>query len=638
MKASQVMSRRFVDRKRAEEDNFVESLQSDTRSEAESSALSSVLPIVTSRQARANAPRALPHIDARSELSRTINSATSNTGSDARHKKSDSPSKEMDEYTVETNLPIDSVYIYPASPPPQANHRQRRNYRSGQRSVGDGGSSRASSVGNFSIGGQSGAPSGGISVAGASVGGILDSLGLGGSKGTMREEDDEDSTVEQKISRPVTPRDYYARAGHVKSTSGNNVGTQVHIRAALVLFFLMSILYGAFQWISMMKANAQIVKGKKKVRSRQYQSFAEGEDRPVDKEMVSRLSNMNAKESEKLPAVSKADEGLPENLDSNKKKLYIEAKEVSEKAPVDKLDAIDRSEEESKAELSTVVKNGLAGVYTKDPNHSDIPLLWYIPRSGGGMIKNILSNCKDLVVASEVGGTIARKGTPEKLDVIEVAGHKYINVDTTTEIGIAKAKKLGLASSGLVNLVVSPRLQEAASLFGPSKRGRAFAFLRHPVERAVSMFYFLKKHNVAAVASMELEDYCKSPHVENNWMVRMLSSKMTGDVGEGDLEMAKNLLKEKLIVGLLEQKDESMKRFEHHFGWRYTENPKRQAACRTRILVGDYRTNESAKSKIKEGSQAWSLLMWQNKLDMKLYKYAKALFLQQGTELFNDMP
>jgi hypothetical protein len=89
---------------------------------------------------------------------------------------------------------------------------------------------------------------------------------------------------------------------------------------------------------------------------------------------------------------------------------------------------------------------------------------------------------------------------------------------------------------------------------------------------------------------------------------------------------------------LLEQKEESMKRFEFHFGWRYTENPQRQESCRTRILVGDYRTNESAKSKIKEGSQAWSLLMWQNKLDMKLYKYAKALFLQQGTELFNDMP
>ena len=622
------MSRRYKDRRRPEEDNFVDSLQSDTHSEAESSALSSVLPIVTSRQARANAPRAVVPGDARSDFSRTINSAMSSTGSDVHRKKLDGPLKEMDEYTVETNLPIDSVYVYPSSPP-QANHRQRRNYRNGQRSIGDV-SSRASSMGNVS--------DGGVSVTGQSVGGILDALGMGNSR-AVREEDEDDSTVDQKISKPVTPRDYYSRAAHGKSASGNNAGSQVHIRAALVLFFLMSILYGAFQWITVVKANSQLKSKKLRKKTRHYKAFAEGEDRPVDKEIANRISSMSAnKVSEKLAAVPKENQGPQAYLDSNRKKLYIEMKDESDKAPIDKLDAIDKIDEESKAELSSVVKDGMAGVYTKDPNHSDIPLLWYIPRSGGGMVKNILSNCKDLVVASEVGGTLESRGAPEKIGVVDVGGHKYINVDTTTELGITKAKKLGLASSGLVDLVISPRLAQAASLFGPSKQGRAFAFLRHPVERAVSMFYFLKKHNVAAVASMELEDYCKSSHVENNWMVRILSDKMMGDVGEDDLEMAKNLLKEKVIVGLLEQKDESMKRFEYHFGWRYTENPQRQAACRTRILVGDYRTNESAKSKIKEGSQAWSLLMWQNKLDMKLYKYAKALYLQQGTELFNDMP
>jgi hypothetical protein len=243
-----------------------------------------------------------------------------------------------------------------------------------------------------------------------------------------------------------------------------------------------------------------------------------------------------------------------------------------------------------------------------------------------------------LVVASEVGAQAAKKGMQDKIAVIEVGQHKYLNVDTATEEGIKKAKELGLADSGLANLVISPRILEAAELFGPSKKARAFTVLRHPVERAVSMFFFLKKHKVPAVADMELEDYCKSQHVENNWMVRILSGTMTGDVDDEHLEIAKKILKEKVLVGLLEQKDETMKRFEYHFGWEYTEDPKRQEACRTRIMVGDYRANESAKGKIKEGSQAWSLLMWQNKLDMKLYKYAKALFLQQGTELFADMP
>jgi hypothetical protein len=628
------MSRRYKDRRRPEEDNFVESLQSDNRSEAESTVLSSVLPIVTSRHVRANAPRASLPSDAGSDHGRTTVSGVS---SDIRNKKSDGLANEMDEYTVETNLPIDSVYIYPSSPQ-QTNHRQRRNYRSGQRSVGDM-SSRASSVGNFSNGGA-----GGASVSG-SVGGILETLGLGST--TLREDDEEDPMADGGTGKNGKPalRDYYSRAnGRAKSSNGGGsaaaAGTQVHLRAALVLFFLMSILYGAFQWISMAKANSKFLQSKKaKNKNRHYKAFSEGEDRPVDKSLVSRISAMSAgKISEHLAKVPKKDEGPEAYLDSTKKELYIEKEETPDKAPADKLDAIDKDEEDAKADLSLAVKSGLAGVYSKDPNHSDIPFLWYIPRSGGGMVKNILSNCKDLVVASEVGATVAKKGTQDKLEVIEVGGHKYLNVDTTTQAGIIKAKALGLASSGLANLVVSPRLQDAASLFGPAKKGRTFALLRHPVERAVSMFFFLKKHKVAAVASMELDDYCKSPHVENNWMVRILSDKMTGDVGDDDLEMAKKLLKEKMIIGLLEQKEESMRRFEFYFGWRYTENPQRQESCRTRILVGDYRTNESAKSKIKEGSQAWSLLMWQNKLDMKLYKYAKALFLQQGTELFNDMP
>ena len=196
--------------------------------------------------------------------------------------------------------------------------------------------------------------------------------------------------------------------------------------------------------------------------------------------------------SENLAKVPKKDEGPGAYLDSTKKQLYIEKEETPDEAPADKLDTIDKDEEDAKADLSLAVKSGLAGVYSKDPNHSDIPFLWYIPRSGGGMVKNILSNCKDLVVASEVGATVARKGTQDKLEVIEVGGHKYLNVDTTTQAGITKAKALGLASSGLANLVVSPRLQDAASLFGPAKKGRTFALLRHPVERAVSMFFFLR--------------------------------------------------------------------------------------------------------------------------------------------------
>lgn len=607
------MSRRSKAKSSFEEDNFVEFLRSDNRSEAESTALSSLLPVMQTSKVRATAPRAsLPELN--DDLGRQAKSSRrDNAGSktDAKHKKSDgSQVKDLDDYTVETNRPIDSVYIYPTAPPAK-HHRQRRNYRSGQRST-DG--SRVGSLGDGSAR---------LSSNNNNFGGLLETLGLGNASDDEGHEQSTRDSNSKYGKYSTSTRDTWEK--RQRRRTGES-GPQVHFRAALVLCFLMSILYGAFQWISMAKENKELMLKnsgkftKMNIRSH-YGAFEEGLDRPVDEHVLSKMSSSKTTKGEKK--------------DESKEELQKEEdKKEEEKAPADSLAAIDEDEEKSKVVLPLDVQAGLSGVYSKDQSHDDLPFLWYIPRSGGGMVKNILSNCKDLIVASEVGASVAKN---DKLSIIEVAGHKYVNVDTTTEAGIRDAKAKELATSGLAELVVSPRLQEAAGLFGPSKRGRAFTLIRHPVERAVSMFYFLKKHKVAAVASLDLEDYCRSQHVENNWMVRILSGSMTGEIGDDHLETAKKVLREKVIIGLLEQKEESMRRFEHHFGWRYTENNQKQTSCRTRILVGDYRSNESAKHKIKEGSQAWSLLMWQNRFDMKLYKYAKALYLQQGTELFHDM-
>jgi hypothetical protein len=481
------MSRRYhKDRRRIEEENIVDSLQSgeDTRSEADSTVLSSIAPVLSSRVVRANAPRApLPTIP------------------DENHKrKSDKRGNDVDEYTIETNRPIDSVYIYSSSNPSKqqpseaSGYRQRRNYRSGQRSIGDGSSRTPSSAVSRTVEG--------------SVGGILDSLGLSRSAARKRDaedrgrnDDDDEDEDDDDDSFPVraNTRDIYKRGhvGRVKSSGSKGLaGSQMHLRAAVVLFFLLSMLYGAFQWISMAKSSSRLVRSKRlKARSVSHDTaFSEGEDRPVNKALMSRVAAMSPnKVSEKLAKVPKKDEGPEAFLDSLKKKKKTSTdkdSEVEDNAPSDKLEAIEKEEEEAKIELSPAIKSGLAQVYSKDPSHKDIPVLWYIPRSGGGIVKNILSNCKDLVVASEVGGTVAKKEDVEKIEVIEVNGHKFANVDTTTEKGLIKAKALGLASSGLVDLVVSPRLQQVASLFGPTKKGRAFAFFRHPVERAVRWSVF----------------------------------------------------------------------------------------------------------------------------------------------------
>lgn len=68
----------------------------------------------------------------------------------------------------------------------------------------------------------------------------------------------------------------------------------------------------------------------------------------------------------------------------------------------------------------------------------------------------------------------------------------FLNVDTYTPNGIQRAKQLNLVTSGLVDAIISPLLYDAATLFTPTRKGRMITMLRHPIERAVSLFYFIQ--------------------------------------------------------------------------------------------------------------------------------------------------
>ena len=68
----------------------------------------------------------------------------------------------------------------------------------------------------------------------------------------------------------------------------------------------------------------------------------------------------------------------------------------------------------------------------------------------------------------------------------------FLNVDTYTPNGIQRAKQLNLVTSGLVDVILSPLLHDASTLFTPTRKGRMITMLRHPIERAASLFYFIQ--------------------------------------------------------------------------------------------------------------------------------------------------
>lgn len=265
---------------------------------------------------------------------------------------------------------------------------------------------------------------------------------------------------------------------------------------------------------------------------------------------------------------------------------------------------------------------------------------WHIPKAGGSSIKNALGACHRFRMATEAG---TRGGHDKDKEIAIVYPQSvdgqdatpFVNVDTTTEEGIQRAKEMGLAESGLAEVIVTPLFLESNDIFPSTHRGRLFTIFRDPVERAVSMFYYLqmadweKTYN-SALKEMTLEEFATSTLVEDNWMVRRLTGAIKGRLTEDHLNAAMDIVRRKILVGLLSNLTESLERFEKYFGWKYRVNPSSQERCRERLVfTGANRNDRKPIEVIGADSETIKTLSYRNRLDIRLYRYIENLFKEQ---------
>ena len=278
---------------------------------------------------------------------------------------------------------------------------------------------------------------------------------------------------------------------------------------------------------------------------------------------------------------------------------------------------------------------------------TDLPLYWHVAKSGGTTIKELVGTCYGLTLASEIGANLVGQGDSE-LRVVEARGKinndymgRHINVDVTTEGGIQRAASLHLAQSGLADVLVSPLLHDvAANILSRSHRGRMFALFRHPIDRLVSLFYYLQTatHEPtydARLANMTLSQYAASGLVESNIMVRSLSNKMEGPLSADDLEEAKRTLRTKCLVGLLDEMETSLARFRHFFHWDGPDGSYGPLAerCQEQLLANGGSNRHEHPVLVDRNSRDYDNFARKNVLDLILYEYARELFVEQGALL-----
>ena len=284
-----------------------------------------------------------------------------------------------------------------------------------------------------------------------------------------------------------------------------------------------------------------------------------------------------------------------------------------------------------------------------------IPFYWHIFRSGGQTAKTIMGQCLGLTLAAEVGGY----SNPEleqqsnHIPLIRAQGGDavYLNVNTATVEGLQQASDLGLTSRYNPDVVTSPLLYEATDiLFGsaestndeaqqqpPLPQGQLFALIRHPIDRAISSFYYHRKVGTYGpdAAVLDIDDHIRMDEAETNYLVRSIVHKSSGEVTRHDLAVAKEVLRRKALIGLLDDKEVSLRRFKKYFGWTkiHPHQPHRDAMeCETKLLEYGW-VNNNRHPYVNEDSETYRLLVEKNSLDIELYEYAKFLFEEQGREL-----
>jgi len=327
----------------------------------------------------------------------------------------------------------------------------------------------------------------------------------------------------------------------------------------------------------------------------------------------------------------------------------------------------------------------------------DTPIFWHVLKSGGSSIKLMYTTCYHLVGACETGVLIDRqqqealarqqqhqaeesggerrrlKGEenqvsplewiqktiveqwqvweePEEtknyqhseLHVVEAEdGRKYVNVDVTTMEGIARASRLNFASSGLADIIFTPLLRESAELLldGDNHKGRMFAVFRPPVDRIVSLFYYLQQATWEPTynpqyASMTIDEYAYSSLCESNWMVRSLVNKMEGPLEPTDIAIAKEIIRQKCVVGLVDKMNETIHRFHAFFG--FENDDALTCALRNFAVAGGSQTNSHKHPKLDPNGDTWQVIAGKNRLDMILFEYALELWQEQGEWMKNE--
>uniref|UniRef100_A0A6U4AF06 Sulfotransferase domain-containing protein n=1 Tax=Ditylum brightwellii TaxID=49249 RepID=A0A6U4AF06_9STRA len=279
----------------------------------------------------------------------------------------------------------------------------------------------------------------------------------------------------------------------------------------------------------------------------------------------------------------------------------------------------------------------------------DIPLFFLVPKSATSTVKSILSHCLHLNQASSTQAV--KYEEPKDVKELELVpinngeGGAFLNVDFAWPKGIARAKELNLASSGLADVVVTSYIREASELFDEDHQGRLFTVLRHPIKRLVSDYYYMQDAEWENLYSEDerpqsLIEYAQNPKFHlDNFLTRFLSGNRSSKITLEDYELAKEVLATKTLVLVQGKMEESVDRLLSYFRWndQFVSSHDETTISNAEKCIDGYinaPVNQHLHEDPEPGSEEWEALREISDWDIHLYWFGIELWESQGKSLF----
>eukprot|EP00569_Conticribra_weissflogii_P019015 CAMPEP_0171448150 /NCGR_PEP_ID=MMETSP0881-20121228/39471_1 /TAXON_ID=67004 /ORGANISM="Thalassiosira weissflogii, Strain CCMP1336" /LENGTH=344 /DNA_ID=CAMNT_0011972577 /DNA_START=10 /DNA_END=1041 /DNA_ORIENTATION=+ len=268
---------------------------------------------------------------------------------------------------------------------------------------------------------------------------------------------------------------------------------------------------------------------------------------------------------------------------------------------------------------------------TPSTSQHETALFWHIPKSGGTTLKR-LYKCFGVSIAEKFGAHVQHHQNDTEIISFtpwpKYSRTTYINVDVSNKEGILHARDLGLVPSEKANIIITPLPEFAlGTLFDESHKGRFLMLVRHPIERLVSLFYYLQvatweKTYRPSWKNATLLQWSKShSKIWKNFLVKKIIGK--DDFTEDEFLEMMETVRKYFVVGLMDEMEESVKRFNAVMKLNVNNNTAFEE-CMVEFFGNTDGSSEKKNSnehpKVLEGSPEWDVLAELNSYDMRLYE------------------